>query len=188
MRSCLLGGLGLLSLTLAGCDADQVQIVQVAPPGAVIPREAAPGEEVAEAQGESITASARNVSRGEVETLAKPTPVGRSITLEGGLNYVTRKEGTGEELKPGRVGVLMYEGKLEDGTIFDTTKKRNKPAEFSFGTGRLIAGWEKAVPGMKVGEVRELIVPPALGYKDEDKPGIPPNSTLYFEVELVGVK
>jgi FKBP-type peptidyl-prolyl cis-trans isomerase len=186
MRLWLLGACGLLSLSLAGCgDSDQFQVVPVAPPGATIPRKD-PGE-AAEAQGEAVSATSRNLSRPEAAT-AKPTPVGQSVTLEGGLTYETIKEGTGEELTPGRVGVINYEGKLNDGFVFDTTKKAGKPTSFTFGTGQLIKGWELAVPGMKVGEVRKLIIPPALAYKDEDKPGIPPNSTLTFEIELVGVK
>jgi FK506-binding nuclear protein len=187
MRSWLLGVWGVLSIGLAGCDTSELQIVPVAPPGAVIPRED-PNEEVAEAQGEAINASARNIERGEAEVAATPTPVGQSMTPEGGLNYTTITAGEGEELKPGRIGVLNYVGKLDDDTVFDSNKKLGKPAEFTFGTGQLIKGWEMGVPGMKVGEVRQLIVPPALGYKDQDKPGIPPNSTLHFEIELVGVK
>jgi FKBP-type peptidyl-prolyl cis-trans isomerase len=177
----------LLSLTLVGCDTSEIQVVPVAPPGAVIPRKA-PGDDVAEAQGETVTASARNVDRSEAPMKAEPTPIGSSITLEGGLNYQTLKAGTGEELTPGRVGVLHYEGKLDDGTVFDTTRKTGKPAEYTFGTGRLIKGWERAVPGMKVGETRRLTIPPALGYGDDEKPGIPPNSTLHFDIELLGVK
>jgi len=186
MRLWQLGAWGLLSLTLVGCDTDQIQVVPVAPPGAVIPRKD-PGE-AAEAQGETVTASSRNVDRGEEPMKAVPTQVGSSITLEGGLNYETIKEGTGDELTPGRVGVINYEGKLDDGTVFDSTKKKGKPAEFAFGTGRLIKGWERAVPGMKVGEIRKLTIPPALGYGEQDKEDIPPNSTLHFEIELVGVK
>ncbi|APW63644.1 FKBP-type peptidyl-prolyl cis-trans isomerase [Paludisphaera borealis] len=188
MRLWLLGALGLLSLSLAGCDSDQIQVIQVAPPGAVIPRKPPEGDDVAQAQGETVTASARNAERGGEVQKAQPTPVGQSITLEGGLNYETVKAGTGEELTPGRVGVINYEGTLDDGTVFDTTKKRGTPAEFTFGTNKLIPGWERAVPGMKVGEIRKLTIPPLLGYKDEDKKGIPPNSTLHFEIELVGVK
>lgn len=190
MRLWLLGALGMLSLSLAGCDPDQIHVVPVAPPGANIPRKAPEGDDVAQAQGESVTASTRSTDRGAAAPTAPPTPEGQSITLEGGLIYQTVKAGTGEELKSGRVGVINYEGTLDDGTVFDTTKKRGKPVEFAFGTGRLIKGWETAVPGMKVGEIRKLTVPPTLGYKDEDKSdqGIPPNSTLHFEIELVGVK
>jgi FKBP-type peptidyl-prolyl cis-trans isomerase len=189
MRLWQLGAWGLLSLTLVGCDASQIQVVPVAPPGAVIPRKA-PGDDVAEAQGETVTASARNVDRGEEPMKAVPTPLGNSITLEGGLNYETLKAGTGEELTPGHVGVLHYEGKLDDGTVFATSRKDGKPSEFAFGTGRLIKGWERAVPGMKVGEIRRLTIPPALGYgdKDESDRGVPPNSTLHYEIELLGVK
>lgn len=186
MRSWLLGGWGVLALTLTGCDTDQIQVVPVAPPGAIIPRTAPEGEEAAEAQGEAIS-TVRSDSR-DAAPLAAPTPVGEPVTLDSGLKYETVKEGTGEELKPGRVGVLNYEGTLDDGTVFDSSKRQGKPAEFTFGTNRLIKGWELGIPGMKVGETRKLTIPPALGYKDEDKGAIPPNSTLHFEVELLGVR
>lgn len=188
MRLWLLGGGGLLALTLAGCDADQVQVIQVTPPGAVIPRPAPEGDDVAEAQGETINTSVRNGSRGDAAPLALPTPVGEPVTLDSGLKYETVKEGTGEELKPGHVGILHYVGTLDDGTVFDSSRKKGKPAEFSFGLGGLITGWQLGIPGMKVGETRKLTIPPSLGYKDKQQGPIPPDSTLHFEVELLGVK
>jgi peptidylprolyl isomerase len=188
MRYWLLGGWGLLAATLAGCDTDQIQVVPVTPPGAVIPRPTPEGDDVAEAQGEMAATSVRNTTRADAAPLADPTPVGQPVTLENGLKYETVKEGTGEVLKPGHVGVLHYTGTLDDGTVFDSSKKSGKPAEFSFGLGGLITGWQVGIPGMKVGETRKLSIPPALGYKDKDHGDIPANSTLHFEVELVGVK
>ena len=188
MRFWLLCGWGLLSLTLVGCDTDQIRIVPVTPPGAVIPRPVPQGDEAAEARGESIGTVARGNAGGEAASLATPTPVGEPVTLDNGLTYVTVKEGTGEELKPDRVGILSFEGTLDDGTVFDGNKKLGKPTEFLFGTSRLLKAWELGVPGMKVGEIRKLTVPPALGYKDQDHGSIPANSTLHFELELLGVK
>ena len=188
MRLWLLGGWGLLASTLVGCDTDQIQVVPVTPPGAVIPRPAPEGDDVAEARGEMSASSVRGDARGEAAALAVSTPLGQSVTLDNGLKYETVKEGSGEELKPGRVGVLHYEGSLDDGTVFDGSKKHGKPAEFSFGLGGLITGWQLGIPGMKVGEIRKLTIPPALGYKDKEHGVIPANSTLHFEVELLGVK
>jgi len=175
---------------LSGCG-DPGQIVAVTPPGAVIPKQV-PEDQTAEALGESAVHAARTGSSdkasAELHPPAPPTEPGETKTLEGGVTYETIKAGTGEEFRSGRVGVINYEGKLDNGTVFDTTKTRGGPAEFVFGSGRLIAGWEMAVPGMRVGEVRKIVVPPEMGYKDKDMGDIPPNSTLTFEVELVGIK
>ena len=104
------------------------------------------------------------------------------------MKYETLKEGTGDELKPGPVALFHYEGKLENGTIFDSSRHKGEPARFAIGTGRLIKGWEEAMPGMKVGETRKLFVPAAMGYGDQTEGGkIPPNSNLIFEVELVKI-
>ena len=99
------------------------------------------------------------------------------------MKYETLKEGTGPELKSGQTAVVKYEGKLENGEVFDHSSH-----EFPIGTGGVIKGWDEAIPGMKVGEVRKLTIPPEMGYGKLTKPNIPANSTLIFEVELVGIK
>jgi len=77
---------------------------------------------------------------------------------------------------------------LTDGVVFDTSKKRNRPFTFSLGEGRVIKGWDEGVVGMKVGGTRRLIIPAALGYGARGAGGvIPPNATLLFEVDLIGV-
>lgn len=182
-------GILAMSLLLPGCG-DPGQIVPVTPPGAVIPKNI-PEDQTAEALGESATYAPQpgaSASAGvELYPPAPPTEPGETKTLDGGVTYETLKAGSGDEFRSGRVGVINYEGKLDDGTVFDSTKNKGA-AQFTFGGGGLIRGWEMAVPGMKVGEVRKIVIPPAMGYGDKDMGDIPPNSTLTFEVELVGIK
>jgi len=84
---------------------------------------------------------------------------------------------------------VHYTGWLEDGTKFDSSRDRNEPFSLHLGAGQVIPGWEKGLEGMRVGEIRELIIPPALGYGARGAGGvIPPNATLRFEVELLEVR
>jgi peptidylprolyl isomerase len=89
-----------------------------------------------------------------------------------------------EAVKGGEVEV-HYTGYLTDGTIFDTSKKRNRPFTFPLGESRVIKGWDEGVAGMKVGGKRRLIVPAALGYGDRRAGKIPPGATLVFTIELL---
>ncbi len=83
---------------------------------------------------------------------------------------------------------MNYKGWLNDGTVFDSTFKPGaKPMEIDLGRGRVIKGWDEGLPGMKVGGIRELIIPPNLGYGSDEMGDIPPNSTLHFEVTLLAV-
>ena len=119
---------------------------------------------------------------------APPTAKGETKTTKGGVKYETLQEGTGPQLKSGQAATFHYVGSLEKGKVFDTTRKSNEPRKFRIGIDPLIKGWEEAIPGMKVGEIRKMIIPPALGYGEEGKPPeIPPNATLIFEVELVEI-
>jgi len=190
MKRWQLGFWGCVGLTLAGCEEPE-QIVATAPPGAIIPREAPDKDNPAEAQGEAVAFApkpAGDASRkAPAYTPAEPTAKGETKTTKNGVKYETLKAGTGEELKPGMVAKLNYEGKLENGTVFDSTGQ--KPRPMTIGTGQLIKGWEEGLPGMRVGETRKLIIPPAMGYGANGAGGgkIPPNSTLIFEIELLGV-
>lgn len=109
------------------------------------------------------------------------------ITTESGLQYVRTKEGTGEKVGKGKKIKAHYTGRLLDGTEFDSSVKRGMPIEFVVGTGKVIKGWDEALSDMKKGEKRTLIIPPDLAYGVSGRPPtIPPNSTLIFDVELVG--
>jgi len=96
--------------------------------------------------------------------------------------------GTGAEATKGKRVEVHYTGWLVDGKVFDSSKTRGTPFVFPLGGGRVIDGWDQGVQGMRVGGKRKLTIPPHLAYGDEGFPGaIPPNSTLTFEIELLGV-
>lgn len=98
------------------------------------------------------------------------------------------KIGTGETVLQGSEVSVHYTGWLLDGTKFDSSRDRGQPFTFMPGAGQVIAGWEKGVVGMKVGGIRELVIPPELGYGKRGAGGvIPPDATLKFEVEVVAV-
>ena len=97
--------------------------------------------------------------------------------------------GTGVEAQKGKQVSVHYTGWLTDGTKFDSSKDRGQPFQFALGRGQVIQGWDDGVAGMKVGGKRKLTIPPELGYGPAGAGGvIPPNATLVFEVELLGVK
>jgi len=96
--------------------------------------------------------------------------------------------GAGAEAVAGKRVTVHYRGTLTNGTKFDASYDRNKPFEFNLGAGEVIKGWDQGVAGMKVGGKRKLTVPPELGYGARGAgSAIPPNATLVFEVELLGV-
>ncbi len=100
------------------------------------------------------------------------------------------KVGGGPEATVGKRVKVHYTGWLTDGKKFDSSKDRGVPFEFNLGGGDVIKGWDQGVQGMKVGGKRRLTIPPELAYGDRNAGGglIPANSTLVFEVELLGVQ
>ena len=97
--------------------------------------------------------------------------------------------GIGVEAVVGKVVSVHYTGTLTNGTKFDSSKDRGIPFEFNLGAGEVIKGWDLGVVGMKIGGKRKLTIPASLGYGSQGAGGvIPPNATLIFEVELLGVK
>lgn len=106
--------------------------------------------------------------------------------------YQVIKSGNGEiEIKNGQIAVVHYIGTLEeDGSEFDSSRKRGEPFKFPLGEKVVIAGWDMGVLGMKVGEVRKLTIPAKYGYGEFGVPqaGIPGGATLVFEVELLGIE
>lgn len=124
---------------------------------------------------------------------AKAQSSGKQMTTASGLKIEVTKAGTGDAPKTGQICVMHYTGWLYEngakGEKFDSSVDRGEPFEFPIGTGRVIKGWDEGVASMKVGGKRTLIIPPELGYGARGAGGvIPPNATLIFEVELLGVK
>ncbi len=111
-----------------------------------------------------------------------------TVTTPSGLKYVDVAEGDGPSPQQGQTIEVHYTGTLENGTKFDSSVDRGQPYEFAIGTGVVIKGWDEGLMTMKVGGKRKLIVPPNLGYGAQGRPGIPPNATLLFDVELVSIK
>ena len=110
-------------------------------------------------------------------------------TTTTGLQFEDLQVGTGESPKPGQTVIVHYTGWLTDGSKFDSSMDRAQPFEFSIGRGQVIKGWDEGVMSMKVGGKRKLTIPPDLGYGARGAGGvIPPNATLIFEVDLLGLK
>ncbi|MBK9246792.1 MAG: FKBP-type peptidyl-prolyl cis-trans isomerase [Ignavibacteria bacterium] len=96
--------------------------------------------------------------------------------------------GTGAEATNGKTITVHYVGTLTNGSKFDSSRDRLTPYTFVLGARQVIQGWEEGIPGMKVGGKRKLVISPAFGYGSRAQSGIPANSTLIFEVELLSVK
>lgn len=138
----------------------------------------------------ALTASSANVSNGmgDLAANATPTPTSTQSTTN------TNKPMSTVTAQKGDTVFVQYTGKLTDGTVFDSSIPRGQPFSFKLGSGMVIAGWEKGILGMHVGEKKTLTIAPADGYGANGVPNgrggyvIPPNATLVFDVELVDVK
>ena len=113
--------------------------------------------------------------------------------LPSGLKYTDTAVGTGTEATKGKKVSVHYTGWLynngQKGNKFDSSLDRGQPFGFALGAGQVIRGWDEGVAGMKIGGKRTLIIPPDLGYGARGAGGvIPPNATLMFDVELLGVQ
>lgn len=106
-----------------------------------------------------------------------------------GLQYVILKKGDGDRPQAGQVVSVHYIGWLEDGTMFDSSVDRGTPFQFPLGQRQVIAGWDEGIALLNEGDKARLIIPSDLGYGESGSPGtIPPNATLVFEVELLGIQ
>lgn len=127
-----------------------------------------------------------------VAKVVKKVPVKstlKTVTTASGLKYQILKVGKGPVAKAGQTVSVHYTGWLTNGKKFDSSVDRNQPFEFTLGAGQVIRGWDEGVAGMMVGEKRKLTIPSDLGYGSAGAGGaIPPNATLIFDVELLGVK
>ena len=113
----------------------------------------------------------------------------QEVTTSSGLKYVDQVVGTGDAAVAGKTASVHYTGWLESGKKFDSSVDRGQPFSFPLGAGRVIKGWDEGVQGMRVGGKRKLTIPSDLGYGSRGAGGvIPPNATLIFDVELLGVR
>lgn len=108
---------------------------------------------------------------------------------DSGLRYQIIQEGNGAKAEKGKTVSVHYKGQLADGTVFDSSYKRNQPIDFPLGMGQVISGWDEGIQLLKVGDKARFIIPSHLGYGSRGAGGvIPPDATLIFDVELMGVK
>jgi len=141
-----------------------------------------------------FTSAQAEIEKANSEKAKESTQTMKKLTegatfTESGLAYFMIKEGVGAQATTGQTVSVHYTGKLADGTKFDSSYDRNAPIEFPLGEGRVIPGWDEGIALLKVGGKATFIIPPSLAYGEKGAGGvIPPNATLIFEVELMGVK
>jgi FKBP-type peptidyl-prolyl cis-trans isomerase len=173
-------------LLLAACGAGET-----VPPEA--PKAAAPSAEPVKAQAEAPSAAATLptlVAVPATSTSAASAPsVAAPTATPAGLQIEDLKVGTGMVVASGDRAKLHYTGRLESGTVFDTSLQAGRePFVFRVGKGQVIKGWDQGIVGMRIGGKRKLTIAPALAYGAKGSPPtIPPNATLIFEVELLDV-
>ena len=127
-------------------------------------------------------------ARKKAEELLEELAAGFEKT-ESGLRYKIFQQGEGVKAEKGKTVSVHYKGSLPDGTVFDSSYKRNQPIDFPLGMGQVIPGWDEGVALLKVGDKARFVIPPYLGYGERGAGGvIPPNATLVFDVELMNVK
>ena len=112
-----------------------------------------------------------------------------AVTTASGLTYIVTKRGAGAQLKAGDTVIVNYTGLLTNGLKFDSSLDRGEPFPFQLGAGKVIKGWDEGVQKLRVGDHATLIIPPSIAYGERGAGGvIPPNATLIFIIEVVGVE
>jgi len=125
----------------------------------------------------------------EEKKMSSNEAAGQVVTTESGLQYIDLVVGAGRQAELGDTATVHYTGWLADGKKFDSSVDRKEPFSFRVGAGQVIKGWDEGVGTMKVGGKRKLIIPPQLGYGARGAGNvIPPNATLTFDVELLGLR
>jgi len=115
--------------------------------------------------------------------------INQAVTTESGLTYIVTKQGDGEQVQKGQTVVVNYTGLLTNGALFDSSLTRNEPFSFPVGAGLVIRGWDEGLQNLRVGDHATLIIPPGIGYGASGAGGvIPPNATLIFIIEVLGVE
>jgi peptidyl-prolyl cis-trans isomerase A (cyclophilin A) len=137
-----------------------------------------------EGSREKRLAESKKAVEAEMEKLAE----GFSKT-DSGLRYQILQEGKGSKAEKGKTVSVHYKGQLADGTVFDSSYKRNQPIDFPLGVGQVIPGWDEGIQLLKVGDKARFVIPSDLAYGSTGAGGvIPPDATLIFDVELMDVK
>jgi len=137
-----------------------------------------------EGSREKRVAAEREAAKAELDKLAS----GFEETASG-LRYQIIQKGEGKKAEKGNMVSVHYKGQLADGTVFDSSYKRNSPLDFQVGVGQVISGWDEGICLLNVGDKARLVIPSDLGYGSAGAGGvIPPDATLVFDVELMGVK
>jgi peptidylprolyl isomerase len=136
------------------------------------------------------TTSARGRRTQPVKTTGAASAKSSAVnTTPTGLIYVITRRSNGRQPRAGETVVVQYTGILSNGVKFDSSLDREGPFMFPLGAGRVIKGWDEGIAKLRVGEQATLIIPPQLGYGERGAGGvIPPNATLIFIVELVGIQ
>lgn len=113
----------------------------------------------------------------------------QAVTTESGLTYIVTKTGDGDPVLAGDNVIVNYTGLLTNGALFDSSLARNEPFVFSVGAGMVIKGWDEGLQKLRIGDHATLIIPPEIGYGASGAGGvIPPNATLVFLIEVLGVE
>ena len=134
------------------------------------------------------TANPNNTNATSTASLNNASPQNNMSFDIQGMKVDVLQQGTGDAAKTGDTVTVNYTGTLTDGTKFDSSLNPGRtPFQFTLGQNKVIQGWELGVVGMKVGEKRKLTIPPELGYGSQTVGPIPANSTLVFEVDLLGI-
>lgn len=142
--------------------------------------------------GAVVVLSGKTASTKSTASATSTPAAAAAATGSGKLEITDEVVGTGAEAVAGKTVTVNYVGTLKDGKVFDTNTDASfghqKPFDFVLGNGEVIKGWDQGVAGMKVGGKRKLVIPPDLAYGPQAMGGIPANSDLVFDVELLGVK
>jgi FKBP-type peptidyl-prolyl cis-trans isomerase len=138
----------------------------------------------------AVTRSKRKSTRqgpGKVVAVppSAPSPIG---TTPSGLIYVITRRGEGRQPKAGETVMVHYTGLLTSGVQFDSSLDRGSPISFELGAGRVIKGWDEGIAKLHVGDQATLVIPSSIGYGAQGRGPIPPDATLVFIVELVGIQ
>ena len=113
----------------------------------------------------------------------------KAVTTESGLTYIVTKQGDGEPVRAGQTVIVNYTGLLTNGAIFDSSLTRNEPLSFPVGVGMVIKGWDEGLQQLRVGDHAILTIPPEIAYGSAGAGGvIPPDATLIFIIEVLGVE